>query len=191
MWWCPPFEKFLNELCHFQKHCIHVQVYTAYSSEVVWYFWSRHFLFLSEGGKQAATAANYSDYTLESLWLCCWISIKFRFETQTLQWPRFTSFQLMAVFWWSASSVWKDVLILLASPLNSGPAPFGGHGPSVRTNLVCLWTTQLEILRSDLFTTGYWLVWQFYESHVARSVEKTSLPVCLFKLNIYCPRQQS
>ena len=31
------------------------------------------------------------------------------------------------------------------------------------------------------------LVWQYYESHVACSVDQTPLPLCLFKLNTEYP----
>ena len=46
-------------------------------------------------------------------------------------------------------------------------------------------------LRLKVELTGSWLGWQCYESHVARSVDQTSLTICLFKLNTYCHRQQS
>ena len=42
-------------------------------------------------------------------------------------------------------------------------------------------------LRLKVNPTGFWLVRQCYESHVARSVDQTSLPLCLFltKLNTH------
>ena len=40
-------------------------------------------------------------------------------------------------------------------------------------------------LRLKVNLTGYWLVWQHYESHVAGSVHQTSLPLWLFKLNTH------
>ena len=46
-------------------------------------------------------------------------------------------------------------------------------------------------LRLKVNLTGYWLVLQYSESHVARSVDQTSLPLCLFKLNTYSHRQHS
>ena len=39
-----------------------------------------------------------------------------------------------------------------------------------------------DTLRPKVDLTVYWLVWQYYENHVARSVDQTSLPLCLFKL---------
>lgn len=46
-------------------------------------------------------------------------------------------------------------------------------------------------LRLKVNLTGCWPEWQYHESHVARSVDKTSFPLHLFKLNTYCHRQPS
>ena len=40
-------------------------------------------------------------------------------------------------------------------------------------------------LMLKIYMTGYWLVWQYYESHVVCSVDQTSLPLSLFKINAF------